>query len=116
MYVSDIPNKRVQAFPFTTLPGSPNATTILGQNIDGSDRSMPIIVLGMAFAYKSGLLYLNDYLNQRLLILNVTSNNVQIVIDSELSIMNSSLLLNPAGIVIDEISDIFYVSDPFQIL
>ncbi|CAF0850861.1 unnamed protein product [Adineta ricciae] len=111
MYVSDVANQRVQAFPFTTSPGSPNATTILGQNFVGNERSMPIIVLGMAFAYKSGLLYLNDYLNRRLLILNISDDNVQIVVDSELSIMNSSISLHPTGIVIDEIANTFYVSD-----
>lgn len=111
MYVSDAWPGRVRSFVFTTSTGSPNGTTILGDSLDGSDRSSPILVLAMAFDEMRSLLYLGDYSNQRLIILNRTENNTQIVNDTELLVMNSSIQIYPNGIVIDEASDSFYVSD-----
>ncbi len=111
MYVSDLGNIRVQSFPFTTSTGSPNGTTILEESLAGSNRSWPIFVYGMAFDQMRSLLYLGDYLNQRLLILNETEDNIQIIADTELLLMNSSIQIHPFAIVIDEASDSFYVSD-----
>ena len=111
MYVADSYNGRVQSFPITTSSGSPNGTTILGEFPDGSNYSMYVTVDCMAFDRIRNLLYLCISLTDHLLILNTTENNVVIITDSELSVINRSIQIHPSGIVIDETSDIFYVSD-----
>lgn len=111
MYVCDEANKRIQSFPLTTLAGSPNGTTILGESLLDSDRNRRVSALGMAFDRMRHLLYLSNSVDERLLILNITENNIQIIDDTELSIMNSSIRIRSYAIVIDEASDSFYVSD-----
>ena len=111
MYVADSYNGRVQSFPITTSSGSPNGTTILGEFPDRSNYSMYVTVDCMAFDRIRNLLYLCISLTDHLLILNTTENNVVIITDSELSVINRSIQIHPSGIVIDETSDIFYVSD-----
>ena len=111
MYVADFYNGRVQSFPITTSSGSPNGTTILGEFPDRSNYSMYVNVDCMAFDRIRNLLYLCISFTDHLLILNTTENNVVIITDSELSVINRSIQIHPSGIVIDETSDIFYVSD-----
>lgn len=111
MYVYDGGNRRIQSFPLTTLAGSPNGTTILGESLLDNDRNRPISISGMAFDRMRHLLYLCNYVDQRLLILNTTENTIQIIDDTELSIVNSSIRMRPHAIVIDETSNSFYVSD-----
>ena len=111
MYVYDSANRRVQSFPFTTLAGSPNGTTILGESLLDSDRNKPISVAGMTFDRIRHLLYLYNSVNDHLLILNTTENNIEITNDTGLSLTNSSILIRPCAIAIDEASNSFYVSD-----
>ena len=111
MYVGDTGNKRIQSFPFTTLAGSSNGTIILGEPLLDSDRGKPISVLGMAFDRMRHLLYLCNSVNQHVLILNTTENNIEITNDTELSVMNGSIQMRPSAIAIDEGSNSFYVSD-----
>lgn len=111
IFVSYIRSEKIEMFQFPSLISSSNGTTILEQVINDNNRSMPIMVLGMTFDHKYGLLYLGDYFNQRLLVFNITEENIEIVTDDKLLIINSSIAINPVSIAIDELSEVYYVSD-----
>ena len=52
-----------------------------------------------------------DLWNQRLIILNITEDNAEVMANTQLTVMNSSITLYPYSVVIDEKSDLFYVAD-----
>lgn len=109
MYVLDIGNYRLQSFPFTTSTGSPNGTTIIGGTFFQVDPSALVFPSAMAFDRNHRLLYVINAVNNHLLILNITENDVQIINDTQLFVMGSASAIFPTNIVIDEASACFYV-------
>ena len=111
MYVFDSGNNRLQSFPFTTLADSPNGTTILSGSYFGSDPDQILQVWGIAFDWMRNLLYLNEASNQRLLILNTTEDNIEVITNVQLSVINLPISIISAAITIDQTSNSFYVLD-----
>lgn len=66
---------------------------------------------GFALDRKRDLFYVNNYMVNHLLILNVTEDSVQIIVDAPLFLMGNVTQIWATEIVIDETADCFYVSD-----
>lgn len=111
LYVSDVHNRRVQSFPFTTEAGSPNGTTILSYSKDNATLIMSFMPRSMDVDPVRNLLYVIDGWNHRLVIVNVTDNNTQIIAYTVLTFTNSSTTLWLSGVLIDLESDLFYIHD-----
>lgn len=101
----------MQSFPYTTIAGSPNGTTILGAYLPGSNRSLPMTFAGMSYDRIRNLLYVCDGSNKRLLILNVTGDDIEILADVQLTVISPPTQISPFDVIINPISDSFYVID-----
>lgn len=101
----------MQSFPFTTSAGSPNGTTIFGALSLNASRATRFTLAEIVFDNVHSLLYMCDIQNNRLIILNITEDNAEVMANAQLTAMNGSIRLRPYGIVVDEKSDSFYVTD-----
>ena len=108
--MSDTGNARIQSFPFTRSNGSPNGTTIFGISVPDATRSMYIFVISMVFDTMQNSMYLSSFFDRRLLILNITEDNIVISLDTSLSVIDSLIEIRPTFLAIDETSNSFYAS------
>ena len=104
IYVSDFLNQRVQSFLLTNTTDFLNGTTAFDLSSVPSNRSAPLFPSGLAYDKKQAVLYVGDYLNQRLILLNRTINSTEIVADTSIGV-------SPAYILVDDKTDVFYVTD-----
>lgn len=111
IYLSDIMRGQIRSFSLTNTTSSPNITTIFDRSLIEDNRLNPFSPFGLAYHKTQALLYVCDSLNQRLIILNRTENHTGLVADIELFMENSSIVISPMYIVIDEKADFFYVTD-----
>lgn len=111
LFVSDLENYRILAFPFTTAAGSPTGRILIGRFGLGSALSQIDSVLSMAFDRFQNQLYLSDSGNHRILRFDVTSETTQQLIVSERSNSHNESLHTPLGIAIDSQITCLYVAD-----
>lgn len=114
IYVLDLGNNRVQSFPLATSSGSPDGTTVL--RFMGFDNYAPLLVAGcpIAFDRMHNLTYLIKYNSFSLSIFTIINNNFQLTDDSPLFLIDGFSQLYPISILIDQISDYFYVTELSQ--
>ena len=111
MYVSDLGNYRILAFPLSTTEGSPDGITIIGRYGAGSALNQINSVYYMSVDRTRGLFYLSDSNNNRILKLNLTDNSLQVVVGTGTAASNSTSLNHPLGLTIDETTGSLYVTD-----
>lgn len=112
IYVLDTGNDRIQSFPYITVTGSPNGTTILGAYLPDSNRNPLWAFSGMSYDWIRHLLYVCDISNQRLIILNATGDDTEIIANVQLSVISPPIQISPLALIINPASDSFYVTDP----
>jgi hypothetical protein len=111
MYVSDLGNYRILAFPLSTTAGSPDGMTIVGRYGLGSALNQIDHVYSMAVDNVRGLFYLSDCNNNRILTLNLTNNMLQLAVGTGLAGSNNTNLNLPLGITVDTSTGSLYVAD-----
>lgn len=111
LYVSDIGNYRVLAFPLSTREGSPDGLTIVGRYGEGSAINQITNVYYMAIDRISESLYLSDSGNDRILKLNLTDNTLQLIAGTGIYGSDNVSLNFPLGITINETTGSLYVTD-----
>lgn len=111
MYVSDLDNYRILAFPLSTTEGSPDGLTIVGRYGAGSALNQINYVYGIAVDRIRELFYLSDSRNHRILKLNLTDNTLQLVVGTGTAGSDNISLNYPLGIAVDETTGSLYVAD-----
>jgi DNA-binding beta-propeller fold protein YncE len=111
LYVSDLYNYRILAFPFSTTEGSPDGITIIGRYGSGPALNQINDVYSMVLDRIHGLFYLSDFQNCRILKLNLTDNTLQLVVGTGMTGSDNVSLNLPLGITVNETTDSLYVTD-----
>ena len=111
LYVSDIGNYRVMEFPLSTDVGAPDGVTIVGQYGAGSAVNQISSVYYMCVDSTRGILYLSDFENHRVLNMNLTDYELQLVVGTGSNGSNNVSLNFPLGITVDENTLALYVAD-----
>lgn len=111
MYVSDLGNDRILAFPLTSNKGSPNGITIVGRYGAGPSLNQIDSVYYMSVDRTSKLLYLSDSRNHRILKLNLTDNTITLAFGTGMPSAEQNSLNYPLGITVDEQNCSVYVVD-----
>ena len=111
LYVSDLNNYRILAFPFSRTAGSPDGVTIIGRYGAGSALNQINHVYSMTVDRIRQLFYLSDSENSRILQLNLTDNTLQLIAGTG-TIGSDNVSLNRSlGIAVDESTGSLYVTD-----
>lgn len=111
LYVSDLGNYRILAFPLSRAEGSPDGMTIIGRYGAGSTLNQITRVYHMTIDRIRQLFYLSDYDNFRILKLNLTDYSLQLIAGTGTMGADNMALNLPLGITVDEITGAFYVAD-----
>jgi len=111
LYVSDLDNYRILAFPWSTTEGSPDGMTIVGRYGAGSALNQINYVYSMAIDRIREVFYLSDCRNSRILKLNLTDNTLQLVVGTGITGSDNISLNLPLGITVDETIGSLYVTD-----
>lgn len=111
LFVSDLNNYRILAFPLRRTEGSPDGTTIIGQYGAGSALNQINLVYYMTIDRVRQLFYLSDYGNFRLLKLNLTDYSLQLVAGTGSAGSDSNSLNFSLGVTVDETTGALYVAD-----
>ena len=111
LYVSDLGNFRIMAFPMTTMEGAPDGVTIIGREGLGSSLNQINQVYAMAVDEMRERFYLSDFRNHRILLLNLTNNTMQLAAGTGLAGVNDVSLNFPGTITVDQSTGSFYVAD-----
>ncbi|CAF1179914.1 unnamed protein product [Adineta ricciae] len=111
LYVSDLGNYRIMAFPLSTDEDAPDGVTIVGQYGAGSALDQINSVYYMYVDSTRGILYLSDFENHRVLNMNLTDYELQLVVGTGFNGSNNASLNLPLGITVDENTRALYVAD-----
>ena len=111
LFVSDVGNYRILSFPYTTVEGSPDGTTIIGRAGAGPALTQINLVYSMTIDHIRHLFYISDFQNHRILQLNLTNNTMQLVAGiGSAGSTNASLNL-PLGVTVERDTGSIYVAD-----
>jgi sugar lactone lactonase YvrE len=111
MYVSDLGNYRILAFPLTTTQGSPDGVTVVGRYGAGPALNQINSVYYMSIDTVRQLFYLSDFQNNRILKLNLTDNSLQLFVGTGIAGSNNVSLNLSLGMTVDETTGSLYVAD-----
>ncbi|CAF4221541.1 unnamed protein product [Rotaria socialis] len=111
LYVSDLSNYRILAFPLSTNEGSPDGIAIVCHYSAGASLNQIDSVYYMSIDKTRQLFYLSGFRNNRILKLNITDNTVNTVIGIEGSDSEHGSINLPLGITVDEKNGSLYVVD-----
>jgi len=111
LYVSDLDNYRILAFPLSITENSPDGITIVGRYGAGSSLNQINDVYYMTLDGTRELIYLSDFQNYRILKLNLTDNTLELVVGTGITGSDNVSLNLPLGITVDEITGSLYVVD-----
>jgi sugar lactone lactonase YvrE len=111
MYVSDLGNYRILAFPLTTTQGSPDGVTVVGRYGAGPALNQINSVYYMSVDTVRQLFYLSDFQNNRILKLNLTDNSLQLFVGTGIAGSNNVSLNLSLGMTVDETTGSLYVAD-----
>ncbi len=111
LYVSDLNNYRILAFPLSTTGDSPDGMTIVGRFGAGSAINQINYVYYMAIDRIHQLFYLSDSRNNRILKLNLTDDSLQLIKGTGIVGSDNVSLNLPLGLTINETAGSLYVAD-----
>lgn len=111
LFVSDVRNYRILSFPFTVFQGSPEGVTVIGRDGQGSALTQLNLVYSMVLDDLRQIFYLSDARNNRILRLNLTSNEMQLVYGTGSADSAPTTLNFPLGMAVERTSGAMYVAD-----
>ncbi len=111
LYVSDLGNYRILAFPLSRTEDSPDGITVVGRYGSGPALNQINSVYSMSIDTVRELFYLSDSGNNRILKLNLTDNTLQLVAGTGIADSNNVSLNYPLGITVDDTTGSIYVAD-----
>ncbi len=111
LYVSDLGNYRILAFPLSRTEDSPDGITLVGRYGAGPSLNQINSVSYMSIDTVRELFYISDSGNNRILKLNLTDNTLQLVAGTRIADSNNVSLSFPLGITVDETTGSLYVTD-----
>lgn len=111
LYVSDIGNYRILAFPLSTTEDSPDGMTIVGRYGEGSAINQNNNIYYMAIDRIHQLFYLSDSGNNRILKLNLIDDTLQLIEGTGMAGSDNVSLNLPLGMTINETIGSLYVTD-----
>lgn len=111
LYVSDLGNYRILAFPLSRTEVSPDGMTVIGQYGAGPALNQIAQVHYMTIDRIRQLFYLSDYDNFRLLKLNLNDSSLQLIAGTGLVGSDNISLNLPLGVTVDETTGALYVAD-----